>query len=406
MGPPVPLKPAFLSAVVEPWLRTLLDERARFVGRPARAFDVRVAEGVGAAPAHKLRSALRALARCEQRPPSSKHGPALRRAVFCSSSEGHGRSAVMEAVARARGITILELEAQLFADLESERALGPLTAPLSAAELAARSNVEVLTQILARALLVRIEAYGEVRAVVRHAKLLGLLCDLVPSGKGPLAVLEISGPFALFQHSRLYARALASLVPRLAHCGTYRLEADCVLSGGARLGRVTVRAGDPVLPARELPRFDSALEERFASDFGLLAPDWELVREPTPLRAGRQLVFPDFGLRHRATGELFLLEIVGYWTPSYLERKLAALREVHCDKLVLCIDVTKACDSHALPDGAAIIPFRRRLDARAVLARIDPLAAERLAVREAEGARRAGRGRARGKGARGGCSRR
>jgi predicted nuclease of restriction endonuclease-like RecB superfamily len=379
LGPAIPLKPAFLTVVDEPWLRTLLDERARFVGHKARAFDERAGEGFGAASSHKQRAALRALARCEQPTAVPNGGPALRREVFQAGALGRSRCAALAAVASERGVSASEIDAQLFADLDSERLLGPLGAPLSPAELAARSNVELLSQILARALVVRIEAYGEVRAVVRHAKLLGLLCELVPGGTGPAAVLEISGPFALFQHGRLYARALSSLVPRLARCRTYRLEAECVLSGKQRLGRITVSAGDPVLPARELPRFDSALEARFEREFGSLTLEWEVVREPTALRASGQLIFPDFGLRNRATGQLYLLEIVGYWTRSYLERKLAALRAAQCDHLVLCIDVTKACDDLALPSAAVIVPFRRRLDVRAVLARIDPLAAERLA---------------------------
>src|SRR2546427_5183295 len=44
------------------------------------------------------------------------------------------------------------------------------------------------------------------------------------------------------------------------------------------------------------------------------------------VQAGGTLIFPDFALRHRADGRRWLVEIVGFWTRDYVERKLALLR--------------------------------------------------------------------------------
>lgn len=137
--------------------------------------------------------------------------------------------------------------------------------------------------------------------------------------------LEISGPYALFRHTRIYGRALASLVPRLAWCNGYRIEADCMLGGEPRLGRLVLGSGDPIGAARELRPFDSKLEERFARTFVKLAPEWDVTREPLAVPVGDSLMFPDFELVHRATGQRWLLEIAGYWTPEYVRRKLALL---------------------------------------------------------------------------------
>lgn len=173
--------------------------------------------------------------------------------------------------------------------------------------------------------LLRLKVSGKVRAVVRHAKLMGLLCRAVLGTTKDEALLEMSGPFALFRHTRIYARALSSILPRLGWCHSFRLEADCVLGIGDRVGRLVLCSGDPIFPARELPPFDSKVEERFSKAFGKIAPEWDAVREPVALEVGDTLVFPDFALRHRATGELWLLEIVSYWTPDYVQRKLATL---------------------------------------------------------------------------------
>jgi hypothetical protein len=132
-----------------------------------------------------------------------------------------------------------------------------------------------------------------------------------------------------------------------------------------------IATGAPIFPAREPRRFDSLLEERFARDFARLAPDWDLVREPEPVRAGDALMFPDFLLRHRRhPGRRFLLEIVGFWTREYLERKLATLRKAALQNLILCVDEDRNCAESEMPVGSPVIRFRRRIDPATVLAAI------------------------------------
>ena len=65
--------------------------------------------------------------------------------------------------------------------------------------------------------------------------------------------------------------------------------------------------------------------------------------------------------------EVWLLEIVGYYTERYLAHKLAALREARIDRLILCIDAERNCGAGELPPHAAVIPFRRRIDPGDVL---------------------------------------
>ncbi len=64
-------------------------------------------------------------------------------------------------------------------------------------------------------------------------------------------------------------------------------------------------------------------------------PDWDLVREPAPLRAGDHLIFPDFAIYHRRDPtRRALLEIVGFWTPRYLEAELQRLRAAGAPNLI------------------------------------------------------------------------
>ena len=83
--------------------------------------------------------------------------------------------------------------------------------------------------------------------------------------------------------------------------------------------------------------YDSSVEQSFAEAFTSLATShaadgWQLEREPEPLLlpsrgAAFQAIFiPDFALTR--DGHRIYLEILGFWTPSYRERKLQKLQQL------------------------------------------------------------------------------
>jgi len=235
-----------------------------------------------------------------------------------------------------------------------------------------RTNLAVVQATLQRASTIELHVEGGVRPLVRLAKLRGLLCVAVE----PLR-LQLSGPFSLFRHTRLYGRALAELVPHLVWCARFELRAACSLRG--HVVDVLVESGAPIFPAAPPAPFDSKLEERFARDLARVAPDWDLVREPEAVRAGSALVFPDFLLRHRIhAGRRVLVELAGFWTPEYLATKLARLREVglHVPPFIVCVDEERACALGKLPASLSVVPFRRRVDAAAVVRRAEELTAQ------------------------------
>jgi predicted nuclease of restriction endonuclease-like RecB superfamily len=175
----------------------------------------------------------------------------------------------------------------------------------------------------------------------------------------------------------LYGRSLGSLVPLLRTCDRFRLTAEAALRGRDLI--VTLRSGDPIFPGLPTPsRYDSQLEERFAREFRRVAPDWDLIREPEPLRAGNHLIFPDFAIFHRRNrARCALLEIVGFWTPRYLRSKLERLRDAGAPSLILCIDESLNCAGDALPESAHIIRYKRHIDAAAVLGMVEAMTSSR-----------------------------
>ncbi len=380
----------FLGPQDEPWLRVLLAEMARFEGRRRRELAERLSEPLPCeAPHFKRRAATRALLRLWRlastggaMPPGPARAmpprPAeLRAQLFAAAAASEAPAAfVLDETAGRLGITPAALIEALFADLPGERPVRAPDPPPTPAEAALRTNLAIAQAVLMRASRVELRVEGGVRPIVRLAKLRGLLCTITDSdlGESPRPVLEISGPFSLFRHTLLYGRALAELLPHLAWCARFELRAACALRG--RLATVSVGSGDPIFPAAPPTLFDSRLEERFAADVARLAPDWDVIREPEPVRAGATLIFPDFLLRHRIHPERrVLVEIVGFWTPQYLTTKLEKLRQAELPACILCVDQDRACAPGDLPAGLPVVPFRRRVDAAAVLRQVERLTA-------------------------------
>ena len=358
--------PAFLDARDVPWLRVLVEEVDRFRARPARELLERLRQPLPCAtPPFKLRAAIAVMLRlwkselCAKVPPER-----ARESLFCAAAaqDNSNRAAAFETTSQALGLAPADIERTLFADLPSEKLVAAPASIPSANDIALRTNQVILRSLLFHARRVRIKAEGATRPLVRQAKLRGLLCS-VSEGNPP--ILDLSGPFTVFRHTLLYGRALGELIQFLPHCAYFKLRADCVLRGQAAF--LDVQSGDPIFPAEEPKPFDSKLEERFARDFKRAAPDWDLVREPEPVPAGRTLIFPDFLLRHRLCPQRrFLVEILGFWSADYLVRKLALLRESGLGNLILCVDETRG--DALLPSDARIVRFRRRIDPRLVLA--------------------------------------
>ncbi len=366
--------PHFFGEHDHPWLRVLLEEHERFIGRPQRELDARLREPLPCdSPTRKLRLAIQVLTRLrrDRRNTAAVPPRRARALVFVEAARAPTRPlTVLSTVAAGLGVTARDLQDSLFADLPGERLVGPLTHPLSPVELALRANLGLVQGLLFQATEVGIDVEGNTRALVRHAKLRGLICTIAqPSGRSG-ASLEISGPFALFRNTRLYGRALGELVPLLGWCPRFRLQAHCTLGG--RPLTLQLGTGDPIFPATAPRQYDSHVEERFAKDFRRLAPHWDVLREPEPIAADGRLIFPDFALQHRSNpARRWLMAIVGFWTPDYVARKLASYRSAHLSNLILCVDERRNCAEADLPAGAVVVTFRRRVDAAAVLRMLD-----------------------------------
>jgi predicted nuclease of restriction endonuclease-like RecB superfamily len=370
------LVPNYFDAADAPWIRLLVAEYRRFEGRPQRLLRARLAAPMPfACPRRKfilVRSVLNSLWRprvCAAVLPAS-----ARELVFAAASCDRVAepAQILEGVAEDLKISVSALRESLLADLPGERLVASPDMIPSPAEVLLRANLALIQGLLCRSARVELSLEGNAHAIVRHAKLRGLICTARGKDRG-MAVLDISGPLSLFHRTLLYGRALSELVPMLAWCHNFTLRAEVHTRG--EIATLTVNPDDAILPSAQPRQFDSKLEERFARDFAALAPDWDIVRDPEPVAADGTLIFPDFALQYRPQpSRRYLLEIAGFWTPDYINDKLTRLARARLDNLILCMDAQRNCTSGELPASTHVLRFHRRLDASAVLKALESLA--------------------------------
>jgi len=123
--------------------------------------------------------------------------------------------------------------------------------------------------------------------------------------------------------------------------------------------------------ADNVPLFDSSIEQSFAEAFMALvmsnATDgWRLEREPEPLLLEHSIFIPDFALT-RGQRRIYV-EILGFWTPAYRERKLQKLLQLQeRDDLVLAIPVEAKEAFASIFSAFPIVLYTGQLSATEIL---------------------------------------
>jgi predicted nuclease of restriction endonuclease-like RecB superfamily len=226
-----------------------------------------------------------------------------------------------------------------------------------------RYNLALAQAVLYDASELRIRVWDQFSTTFSYVKLFGLMHRIYPidtegervsdtnHAAGYEAILD--GPASLFAQSRKYGIRMATFLPALPLCDRWEMAADILVDESASETRqFTLDHTAPLdsyYSAGE--RFDSDLERTLARKWERANTDWTLQREQDVLDLGAEVMLPDFAVEH-PDGRRALFEIVGFWTPEYLDEKLAKIRAADVDNLVLAVSEQLDCASEDFGDAA------------------------------------------------------
>jgi len=301
-----------------------------------------------------------------------------RRAAFVAAEELDGvvapaeRERALERAADSLAVSTGDVDASLFADLEERQVLAAFDAPWDPAGLLAQYNLSLAQTALFDATEVRVQS-SDPKALVSAVKRLRLMYEIERTDEdresaGAAAVREVvvTGPDALFSRSRRYGTRFARLLRTIAKAEDWRLEATVDDYGTER--ELVLSDDDPVRVPDAPPvadvEYDSGVEADFAARFDGLDLDWALSREPEPLATGHRVMIPDFAFDYAPGGDAsagpdfrVFFEVMGFWTPEYVEKKLGQLAAVEAVEMVVAVDESLGVGEEVAATDAAVVPY-------------------------------------------------
>ncbi|RKZ79563.1 MAG: hypothetical protein DRR19_24780 [Candidatus Parabeggiatoa sp. nov. 1] len=240
------------------------------------------------------------------------------------------------------GLSAEQIEYALFADLMEERILLGTGEILIPVDLIARYNLEVARGLLYWAREVDIIVRDGYKDLFKYIKLFKLMHTVYPIPQQGYNII-LHGPISPFVKSTIrYGLQFAKFFPALLLCKTWRMDAEVQPSDSPRPLHYTLDDRTPLRSHfKQSNLFDSKLEADFADEFetkyGGAKRKWELAREDELIVVGDTVMIPDFSLTHRKDGRRALIEIIGFWHPKYLQRKLQKVHQAGRSDLILLV---------------------------------------------------------------------
>ena len=275
-----------------------------------------------------------------------------------------------------------EIRKGLYSDLQENRILTEFDAPQAEA-LLHRYNLSQVQGIFYKASHIELNAHrndpGEYKLLFRYLKLFQLMTYIEGDADHGFT-LTIDGPYSLFKPSTRYGLALAKMLPALLHVTKWSLHATLQnrdpYSGAWKTGRFSLNS-DCDLVSHYPPGkpYDSMLEASFAERWAKSKTEWKLEREVDLIPIPGSVMIPDFRLVH-PNGQVYLLEIIGYWRPEYLKKKFSQVRSAECDNLILAVSERLNLEKAGVKIKNVPVPmvwFKDKLSPKSVLELLNSL---------------------------------
>ncbi len=245
-------------------------------------------------------------------------------------------------LAEELGVTPQQIDRTLFADRPALHLLTDSGPDWSSLALISRYNLELARAALYWADEMQIEIHDTFKDFWRYLKLFKLMFWAAPIDGGGYQV-QLDGPISPFVKSTTrYGRQFAAFLPALLLCEKWRMTASVRPPQFDETLRYQL---DPTIPLRshfkQSGDFDSRMESDFAAEFQAKFGDrrgkWQLTHEDEVFLLGDTVMIPDFALTHKDDGRRALIEIVGFWHPEYLRRKIEKTRAANRRDLILLV---------------------------------------------------------------------
>ncbi len=264
--------------------------------------------------------------RCEFEERNALDGKEIRKFLFDRGFvvDDYEREKILEEAEKFFKVSKKEIEEAIFSDLKEEQIIKKFY-PFPPINLIKNYNLSLTQTLLFDALELNFVVEGNYQQIFRRIKYLGLMYEIEDNE------IKVTGPASLFKKTRKYGTSIAKLIPSIINANKWKIKAKIEIKGKEpKIYDFEITSHDNILLPTYVDtiiHFDSQIEEKFYNDFKSANIDWEIKREPTIIKAKNYVIIPDFGFYKN--GMKHYLEIVGFWTPEYLKKKIWKLKNAN-----------------------------------------------------------------------------
>jgi len=296
---------------------------------------------------------------------TGKLDPIQTRALVFTLASGRylEREKVLREAAARLAVSVQDVEESLWSDLEENMVLEEFD-PIDPRSLIRDYNLSLVQTLLLRSASMTFSVSDHWKEIFRTVKQLGLM--YIAEAEGDDMVVKVMGPLSLTKLTDRYGSSIAKLFEQIVKCSRWRVSADIVSQTKQRIYKLDLTSekhGHLMSRGQwdENP-FDSEVERKFYDDFKSVNSGWDIVREPGPVKVGTHVFIPDFALKK--FNHTIYMEIVGFWTPSYIKAKQEKLRDAKGMDMIIAVDEELG---PIVPESDRVITFKRTVPVERVV---------------------------------------
>jgi predicted nuclease of restriction endonuclease-like RecB superfamily len=317
-----------------------------FQGKTRGELDRELEDYVGTGTDYRiLRGFIKLLTdRCEFETSAPAAPEEIRRRVFLEARkfqpvtpDSAEREEVLKSVAAEFETDFGNLSAHLYADLSFQQKLVSFEL-IQPKDLLDRYNLAQAQALLYKCVEMKIRVapsvtanYRQLFGSIKHFGLIHLVRGNAASGYE----ITLTGAASLFNRSQKYGVRMAVFLPALLLCRDWKMSAEISQKEkGTVFYELTSEQAELVSCYFNEPEYENPMFQKLKKDWDKSAANWRLEENNQIVDLGKTAFVPDFVLIAPGEEKIYL-DVLGFWTPKSLQKRLEEFREAGFQKFIL-----------------------------------------------------------------------
>ncbi|CAN5565261.1 DUF790 family protein [soil metagenome] len=267
----------------------------------------------------------------------------IRQKVFLEARKFHpvlpdskAKKEVFDLIASELNTNAESISANLYADLSAQQRLIWFET-IEAENLLDLYNLSQAQAIFYRCVEMKIRVApsnaANYRAIFGWIKHFGLIHSVVGNSANGYEI-TLTGAASLFQRSQKYGIQMSVFLPALLLCENWQMRAEINDKRGTLFYELTSEQTELVSNRTDEPEYENPIHEKLKKAWEKSSVEWKLKENKEVLDLGKTAFIPDFVLISPDKKKIYL-DVLGFWTPKSLQKRLEEFRAANYDKFIL-----------------------------------------------------------------------